>query len=444
MPPAFHTRGNYAPVVTELDAADLPVTGRVPDGLRGSYLRNGPNPISGDSRHWFSGEGMIHRVRLTDDGPTYRNRYVRTPWTTDPSLPKLHPDGTPDLTRSLANTHVIRHAGLTLALEENSLPYALDEDLGTLGPWDFHGALHTPLTAHPTTCLSTGELHGIGYAATSPCLTYHVIDGGGVLRHSAPITVPGPTMIHDVGLTTDHVVLLDLPVVMTRMTHRQPSFAWSDTYGARLGLLPRFGTDADVRWFEIEPCYVFHLANCAERPGPAGTQVVIDAVRFPELWREGSPRFAPPSVLWRFTIDLATGTVTEEQLDDRTIEFPRIDDRYTGRAARFTYAVGSLDRDANAIVRYDLTGRDPTVEYDFGPGRVPGEAVVVPRHETEAEDEAWLVGLVYDAHRDGSDLVVLAADDLLAGPVATVHLPTRVPYGFHGSWVPDPTPEHHP
>ena len=42
-----------------------------------------------------------------------------------------------------------------------------------------------------------------------------------------------------------------------------------------------------------------------------------------------------------------------------------------------------------------------------------------------------------DAGRDGSDLVILDASDFTASPVATVALPQRVPFGFHGSWVPD-------
>jgi len=440
---SFHSRGNYAPVADEIDAARLPVTGAVPPSLRGRYLRNGPNPVSGDARHWFSGDGMVHEVRFSHDGVHYRNRLVRTPWTVDPTLPKLADDGSPDLTRSLANTNVLQFAGSTFALEENSLPYRLGDALETLGPWDMGGRLSTAMSAHPKLCPATGELHFIGYAATAPYLWYHVADATGVLRHSVPVTVPGPTMIHDMGLTKSHVVLLDLPVVMTHMTRRQPSFAWSDDYGARLGVLPRGGTDEDVRWFEIEPCYVFHVANCFERDGTNGPEIVVDAVRFPELWRESSQRFAPPSVMWRFTLDLATGRAIEGALDSRTVEFPRIDERLTGSPARWAYAVASLDRDANAIVRYDLLGGTDPVEHDLGPGRVPGEPVFVPSAPASTEDDGWLVALAYDTARDASDLLVYAAGDLPAGPVATVHLPRRVPYGFHGTWIPEPNLEHH-
>ena len=72
---------------------------------------------------------------------------------------------------------------------------------------------------------------------------------------------------------------------------------------------------------------------------------------------------------------------------------------------------------------------------DLGAGRVPGEPVFVPAHPEAAEDEGWILTYVYDGARDASDLVVIDAAALEAGPIAAVHLPVRVPYGFHGSWV---------
>ncbi|NBQ99690.1 MAG: carotenoid oxygenase family protein [Actinobacteria bacterium] len=438
MPSTFHTRGNYAPVADEIEVAGLPVSGSIPPSLRGRYLRNGPNPMSGDARHWFSGDGMVHEVCFADGGVTYRNRLVRTPWTVDPTLPKVSPEGDPDLTRSLANTSVLHFSGSIYALEENSLPYRLGPQLDTLGPWDMGGRLRTPMTAHPKLCPVTGELHFFGYAASMPYLTYHVADADGVLRHSAPITVSGPTMIHDMGLSGNYVVLLDLPVVMTRMTRRQPSFAWSDTYGARLGILPRGGSDADTRWFEIEPCYIFHVANCFEREGRDGPELVMDVVRFPELWRDGSSRFSPPSSMWRYVIGISSGNIQESALDDRSVEFPRIDDRLTGAPARWAYAVSTLDNPTSSIVRYDLLGGTAPVTHSLGPGHVHGEPVFVPSGLDSAEHDGWLVTLVYDATRDCSDVVVYAADALDEGPVAEVHLPRRVPYGFHGTFIAEP------
>ena len=61
----------------------------------------------------------------------------------------------------------------------------------------------------------------------------------------------------------------------------------------------------------------------------------------------------------------------------------------------------------------------------------------MPAAPGAAEDEGWVVAYVYDAARDGSDLVILDAADFGGHPVATVSLPQRVPFGFHGNWIPD-------
>jgi carotenoid cleavage dioxygenase len=54
-----------------------------------------------------------------------------------------------------------------------------------------------------------------------------------------------------------------------------------------------------------------------------------------------------------------------------------------------------------------------------------------------AEDDGFLMTFVYDGERNASELLVLDAQDLSASPLARVLLPARVPFGFHGSWVPD-------
>jgi carotenoid cleavage dioxygenase len=88
------------------------------------------------------------------------------------------------------------------------------------------------------------------------------------------------------------------------------------------------------------------------------------------------------------------------------------------------------------LVRID--GKSGDVELvDLGPGRRGGEWVMVPRHDHAAEDDGWLVTLVHDEGTDRSELVVLPAQEPSAGPVARVLLPTRVPVGFHGNWIPD-------
>lgn len=434
--PHFFLRGNYAPVTDELDAPDLAVSGAVPPELTGRFLRNGPNPHRGDSAHWFLGDGMLHGVELRGGRVGwYRNRYVQTR--------QLHGEGEfvddqghVDLRVGSANTHVVGHAGRILALVESGFPYEVTPDLDTVGVYDFDGRLTTAMTAHPKLDPGTGELHFFGYSFLPPYLTYHVADPDGTLVRSEPITVPGPTMIHDFNLTERHVVFMDLPIVFDLDLAATGGFPyrWDDSYGARLGVMPRGGRDADVRWFDIEPCYVFHPLNAYEQDG----SVVLDVVRYPRLW-DGANHEFDATQLTRWTIDLGAGAVKEEQLDDRHIEFPRVDPRVVGRPHRFGYALhtpGGIGDEHSSLVKYDQASGE-TQTHDFGAGREPGEPVFAPRQASTAEDDGWVFTYVYDAARDTSDFVILDAQNFAAAPQAVVALPQRVPFGFHGSWIPD-------
>ncbi len=435
-PRPFHLRDNFAPVDQEVTAVDLRVEGAIPRWLHGLYLRNGPNPRGGESIHWFVGDGMVHGVRLEDGRCAwYRNRWVRTRvFTEGASL--VGPDGTVDHSVGVANTNVVGHAGRILALVESSFPTELDRELGTIGVCDFDGRLTGSMTAHPKRCPRTGELHFFGYRFFPPWLTYHRLDAAGRLVRSEEISVPGPTMIHDFALTDRHVVFMDLPVVFDPARALEGTsfpYEWSDTYGARLGVMPREGGSSDVRWFEIMPCYVFHPMNAHD----TDDGVTLDVVRYRELWRGGPGTFTPAR-LHRWAISLRTGSVTETPLDDRPIEFPRIDERRTAAPYRFGYAVandGDLRRPATAIVKYDLV-RGTTAAREFGPGCHPSEAVFVAADDAAAEDAGVLLCFVYDAARDGSDFVVLDACAPADPPLATVRLPQRVPFGFHGNWIP--------
>lgn len=428
----YFQKDNYAPVADELTEFDLPVEGAIPAELDGWYLRNGPNPRQATA-HWFTGDGMIHGVRIEGGRAAwYRNRWVRTD-SFEQDFPLYNADGTRNLRSSVANTHVVNHAGKTLALVESSLPYEISNDLETLGAYDFGGKLVDSMTAHPKICPTTGELHFFGYGNIfAPHVTYHRADANGELTINRPLDVPALTMMHDFALTAEHVIFMDLPIVFNMDVAMKGDgdmpYRWSDEYGARFGVIRRDDPFGTVRWFDIDPCYVFHVANAFD----SGNSIVLQAVRYPELWRD-SGGFDTDGVLWSWTIDLQAGTVTERQLDDRAVEFPRIDDRLAGLPARFAVSVGD-----SSLVRYDLS-TGSAVEHRFGtpesPGG-PGEAVFVPSTTGPADESSgWYIGYVYDPARDGSDLVILDASDFAAPPVARIKLPHRVPYGFHGNWI---------
>jgi carotenoid cleavage dioxygenase len=440
-----YLEGNFAPVSGETTSVDLDITGSLPEWLDGRYLRNGPNPTNTDpaTYHWFTGHGMVHGVRLRDGkAQWYRNRYVRSEavaselgeaWRGGPVYEGMD---------FASNTNVIGHAGRTFAIvEAGARPYELDDELNTLGPCDFDGTLPGGYTAHPKRDPQTGELHAVSYFwGWGNKVQYTVLDRDARVRKVVDIETTGSPMLHDMSLTETYAVVYDLPVIFDMelaMSGVSLPYRWDNDYPARVGLLPRDGGADDVRWFDVEPCFVFHPLNAYDD----GDRVVIDLCRFERMFDADvvlGPDGAPPR-LDRWTIDPSGGKVIEETIDDRPQEFPRVDERVVGRRHRYGYTVRFDARSENfefgggSLLRHDLAA-DTTDVHEFGAGRGPGEFVMVPSSPDAGENEGVLMGFVFDAQRNASDLVLLDAQRLET--VAEVHLPARVPYGFHGNWVP--------
>jgi carotenoid cleavage dioxygenase len=441
--PSPYLRGNFGPVDRELTAYDLPVDGAIPPELAGRYLRNGPNPtpLPVGPYHWFLGDGMVHGAELrAGRAVAYRNRWVVTErLAAKRELPP--PAGPADVIPggTAANVNVIQHGSYLLALGEAGLPYELTAELGTVGRFDYAGRLRSAMTAHPKVDPLSGELVFFGYSPFPPYLRYHVADAAGTLLRSEVLDLPRSSMMHDFAITARYAVFYDLPVRFDAelLGKGTMPFSWQPETGARVGVMPRGGGNADLRWLEIPPCFVFHTVNAFDD----GDRVVMDVVRYAAVFQRDA-RFlgtAGSPALHRWTIDLAAGTFQDTVLDDRPLEFPRVDERLTGRPHRYSYgAAVHLTPDGvdfGGLLKHD--GRDGTTRlHDFGPGQAAGEGVFVPASATAGEDEGWVLALVYDAARDASDLVILDATAFTAPPVATIHLPQRVPFGFHGNWIP--------
>lgn len=473
-----YLEGAYAPLQQEYTLTDLDVVGEIPDYLDGRYLRNGPNPIGDidpELYHWFVGDGMVHGLRLRDGtAQWYRNRFVRGPQACL-ALGEPVPEGQVKISGLGANTNVIGHAGKTLALVESGLAqYELTDELDTVGVCDFEGTLPGGYSAHPKRDPKTGELHAITYGMErGNTVQYSVIGVDGRARRTVDITVHGSPMMHDFSLTEKYVVLYDLPVTFdaalaAEMTAPRPlrlpvrlmlsaligrvripdplmareprpggadrrfPYKWDPRYPARVGVMPRDGGDADVRWFDVEPCYVFHPMNAYDD----GDTIVLDLVRHPKMF--DSQRLGPDEgtpTLDRWIVDLADGKVRESRIDDRGQEFPRVDERLVGSRHRYGYApaVGDDFSGSHTLLKHDFVGAG-TASRSFGEGKMLGEFVFQPRRADAAEDDGVLMGYVYDAATDRSELAILDAQTLQ--DVATVKLPHRVPAGFHGNWVP--------
>ncbi|MEM9518086.1 MAG: carotenoid oxygenase family protein [Actinomycetota bacterium] len=438
--------GNYAPVRDEVTAADLPVTGTIPSELDGRLIRNGPNPVDGGdaSSHWFTGTGMVHGVRLRDGkADWYRNRYVVSDRVSEALGKPTTPGPRFHDSEGTANTNVIGHAGMTLAVvEAGGSPVLLTDELETMERIDFNGTLDGSFSAHPKVDPITGELHVAAYHWTWDFIRYLVVNAEGTeVTKKIDVPVGHSPMVHDIHITESAALLLDFPVrfdLDKAMQGHQLPYFWVDDVPGRVGVLPLDGSADDVRWCEVDPCYVFHPLNAYDRPDG---KIQMDVARHPAMFRTvtNGPSEGDPT-LDRWILDPATGRTKEERLDDRVHEFPRHDERRLGREARFGYTVGFVGEEGPGY-KHDLqTG---AVEiHDFGPGRSTQEMVFVPREPdapiTDAanEDDGWVMSYVHDATTNTADVVILDAQDFSGEPVATVHLPQRVPFGFHGNWVP--------
>lgn len=428
--------GNYAPVADEVEILDLTIDGALPPELVGTYVRNGSNPQAGSSGHWFLGDGMLHGLRLEGGRARwYRNRFIQTAQLAQPG----GGGPVPTLERNGSNVSLVHHARKILTLGEVGYPYEVRADLSTVGLHTFGGQLTTAMTAHPKVDPVTGELLFFGYWFLPPYLTYHRADASGALVYSQEVALPASVMMHDFAITETRVVFMDLPILFDLAVAAAGGsfpFKWTPSNGARLGLMDRAG--GAVRWFAIEACFSFHVLNAFDM----GNKVVVDVVRHPSLWANGVDDFTSEPRLWRFIIDPDADEVAEAQLSEHPLEFPMGDRRFTGRPHRHAWAVGSegidfLGPDARHLILHHDLQTGAVRQHALGATHQTSEALFVPGGA--GEGEGWLLAWQYDRTRNASDLAVYNATDVEPGPIARVRLPRRVPFGFHGAFIPDET-----
>ncbi len=454
-----YLKGFYRPFGAEMDAPDLVIEGAIPDGLEGCFYRNGPDPVHpprpGDRYHVFDGDGMIYAIRLSGGRASLRNRHVRTrkyeleraagrrlfgvfgnPRFNDPSVSPME--------YNTANTHVWPHAGRLFALMEGCPPTAIDPDsLETIGYETFDDTVTGPFTAHPKTDPADGAMHAFGYCARGPGSTavrYNVIGADGRPRHMAFVEQPYASMMHDFALTERHIVFPCLPVVisMERALSGKPMAAWEGDRPSVFGIMAKGSDGHDIRWIETDPAFMFHIANSFDD----GEDVVIDVAgsRRAPLMPDAEGGLPTPEES-RFTLRRwrigRNGHFRDEPIDSLDIQFPRIDDRAQGRRYARAFVNGTARPTAGRVDGFDSIAaidveRGTRDEYGFGDGAYCGEPVFVA--SGSAEGAGWLLNLVWDSHANESFLAITDARNVAAGPVARVHMPARIPGGFHCHW----------
>ncbi|XIG80348.1 dioxygenase [Streptomyces sp. SGAir0957] len=447
--------GAFAPVTEELTAFDLDVSCRIPRDLDGRYLRNGPNALGLEdvrAHHWMLGDGMVHGVRLRGGrAEWYRNRWVRSSQVAR-KLGETYPGQVPP-DDFACNTHVIPYKGRILALQESGpLPYELDGELGTAGPYDFRSSLSGAFTAHTKYDARADELHAIAYYPTWDHVRHIMIDGTGRVARTTRVPVADAPMMHDFALTGKYVVIIDVPVTFDAAAAEAGAavpYGWNERHPMRLGLLPRAG--GSTRWFEIPAVYYSHTLNAYDQ----GDTVVMEYTGFPAPFhvagRSGGPSATGAPTLDRWTVDLRTGRVGGARLDDRPQEFPRVNESLVGHRHRYAYTASTAEmwrayetvdgvppdeKFSNYLVKHDML-RGSRQLHRCPRGAAVSEPVFVPRRGARDEDDGYVLSYVNDPDRGATDLLILSAQDFGGRPLARIKLPGRVPLGFHGSWIPD-------
>ena len=455
-------QGWSTPLRSETDARDLEIVeGALPAGLEGTLYRCGPDrqypPMTGDDI-FIDGEGMVHMFRFEGGHVDYRSRWVHTErfklqeaarrslfgryrnrYTNDPSVEGAH--------MGTGNTNAIWHAGKLLALKEDDLPYELDPDtLETRRKYDYDGAVTAvSMTAHPKVDWITNELLTFSYQAkgdaTTDCVFY-VIGGDGKIRNQIWFNMPWPAMVHDFAVTETHAVFPFFPMMTDLEVIKKggPFYQYHPDKETMVAVVPRNGTAADIRWFRGPNTTAGHMMNAVTE----GSKVHLDLCLyqgncfafFPTPTGETTPTVPP--ILTRLTMDLESNTdeFTQKVLMPAPCEMPRTDDRYQGRPYRYGFMICYRGQDgSSAVGRLDhQTGKLDI--WSPGAGCGVQEPQFVPRTPDAPEGDGWLLVLVNRPAENRSDLVVLDATNLDAGPAALIRLPTRVRSTFHGTWAP--------
>lgn len=438
----YWTQGNFVGVKTEETVTDLTVTGTIPKELSGLFVRNGSNPLQAEPLHWFLGDGMVHGLRL-DGGKAswYRNRFVQTP-IYESGKDLLGFGAVPGKENGQSNVALVHHGGKLLATGEVSWPFELSlDDLSTVGPWDFDGKLGDAMTAHPKIDPATGRMHFFGYGIMKPGITYYAADPDGTIDVATTIPMDDVVMVHDFAITERDAVFWVGPVLFGSSPdamYPDVPFHWDPAGPSKIGVMPLDGDASEIRWVDIPPQFAFHGLNAYRD----GDDVVLLVHRQEEAFGVRGDLVDSFLTRWRIGTGGAELTFSDDRVSGLVMDLPTHDRRRSGRPTRhgwcatFAPVTAPYGFEPSGICHIDTeTGTEDTWVPDEHSRA--GEAFYVPASDGAPEGEGWLMTYVWNRGSDRSSFAVFDAMDVATGPVATVDLPVRVPYGFHGLWVPE-------
>ena len=438
-------------------AEGLRVRGRLPAGLQGSLLRNGPGLLERGGaryRHWFDGDGLVQAWRFGAGGVSHQARFVQTrkfqaeqaagsfllPAFGTAVAAKLPVRGPDDM--NTANTSVTVQGGRLYALWEGGSAYELDPaTLRTLGPRVWAPALQgLPFSAHPKR-EPDGTLWNFGLF--NGRLVIYQIGADGALQRHQLLTLPTAAMVHDFVVSERFIALLLPPLQLDMAALRDgasmvSAMRWQATQPMRLVVIDK-ATLQIRRSVELAPELVFHFGNAWDDGRTLRLDYVKSDVdeflsgRFNAALGGHNAAHGAPSTPRFLQVDVASGRVSQQSRSE-SVEFPQVDPRVVARRYRYVYQplqAGTAKRwGFNALQRLDIeSGR--TERFVFDAQTAVEEHVLVPKPGSRREGQGWLVGTGFDARTQKSFCTVFDAEALSAGPLARVDLPYWVPFGFH-------------
>jgi all-trans-8'-apo-beta-carotenal 15,15'-oxygenase len=351
--------------------------------------------------------------------------------------------------KNTANTSVLLWQERLFATCEAGKPYEVDRaTLATVGESDLGGVVAGAFSAHAHRVPSRACTYNFGLRhGRRTTVDVFALPDAGPARVLTSFTVEGTRLNHDFAVTARHLVFVFAPAYLSlyrAVVQRRPpvsSARWRPERGAEIVVVPIDAPHA-IKRFRVDAFMLEHVANAYDSVG----DVVVDYTHYDHAdgleafvggvtaGRVGAPL---ASQLRRMTLDVARGTLRTETVLDRPVELPRVAPAVDAEPHRYVYSVGfpreaTLGLDAVLLKLDTSTGKTDT--YDPGRDRFAGEGVFVPRPGGTAEDDGWLLTMVYDARDDRSRLEVLDARGIGDGPVASCEFDHPIPLGFHGLW----------